>query len=124
VQTTSILGLTRFVPLKMKRRGVETRIIIAGVNKPPRKVDSALLKAVARARLVVGPCDLSAQEAATALSSSQQSAAKSALCSAIASKFPNPAAAGPSALSDPVCSRPPPRRSRAARTFRSPVLRT
>jgi hypothetical protein len=30
-----------------------------------------------------------------------QSAAKSALCSAIASKFPNPAAAGPSAVSDP-----------------------
>jgi hypothetical protein len=51
--------------------------------------------------LVVGLCDLSAQEAATALSSVQQSAAKSALCSAIASKFPNPAAAGPSALSDP-----------------------
>jgi hypothetical protein len=50
---------------------------------------------------VVGLCDLSAQEAATALSSVQQSAAKSALCSAIASKFPNPAAAGPSALSDP-----------------------
>jgi hypothetical protein len=49
----------------------------------------------------VGLCDLSAQEAATALSSVQQSAAKSALCSAIASKFPNPAAAGPSALSDP-----------------------
>jgi hypothetical protein len=40
----------------------------------------------------VGLCDLSAQEAATALSSVQQSAAKSALCSAIASKFPNPAA--------------------------------
>jgi hypothetical protein len=39
---------------------------------------------------VVGLCDLSAQEAATALSSVQQSAAKSALCSAIASKFPNP----------------------------------
>ena len=51
--------------------------------------------------LVVGLCDLSAQETATALSSVQQSAAKSALCSAIASKFPNPAAAGPSALSDP-----------------------
>lgn len=50
---------------------------------------------------IVGPCELSAQEAATALSSVQQSAAKSALCSAIASKFPNPAAAGPSALSDP-----------------------
>jgi hypothetical protein len=50
---------------------------------------------------VVGLCNLSAQEAATALSGVQQSAAKSALCSAIASKFPNPAAAGPSALSDP-----------------------
>jgi hypothetical protein len=50
---------------------------------------------------VVGLCDLSAQEVATALSNVQQSAAKSALCSAIASKFPNPAAAGPSALSDP-----------------------
>jgi hypothetical protein len=50
---------------------------------------------------VVGPCDLSAQQAATALSSVEQSAAKSALCSAIASKFPNPVAAGPSALSDP-----------------------
>jgi hypothetical protein len=43
----------------------------------------------------------SAKEAATTLSGVQQSAAKSALCSAIASKFPNPAAAGPSALSDP-----------------------
>jgi hypothetical protein len=50
---------------------------------------------------VVGPLYLSAQESATALSGVQQSAAKSALCSAIASKFPNPAAAGPSALSDP-----------------------
>jgi hypothetical protein len=29
VQTNSILDLSRFVPLKMKRRGVETRIIIA-----------------------------------------------------------------------------------------------
>ena len=29
VQTSSILSLSRFVPLKMKRRGVETRIIIA-----------------------------------------------------------------------------------------------
>jgi hypothetical protein len=51
--------------------------------------------------LVVGPCGLLAQEAATSLSSDQQSAANSALCSALASKFPNPAAAGPSALSDP-----------------------
>ena len=51
--------------------------------------------------LVARPGGLFAQEAATSLSSDQQSAAKSALCSAIASKFPNPAAAGPSALSDP-----------------------
>lgn len=51
VQTSSILGLSRFVPLKMKRRGVETRIIIAAGNELPRKVDSALLKAIARARV-------------------------------------------------------------------------
>jgi Protein of unknown function (DUF2924)/Recombinase len=51
VQTSSILSLSRFVPFKMKRRGVETRIIIAAGNEPPRKVDSALLKAVARARV-------------------------------------------------------------------------
>ena len=51
VRTSSILGLSRFVPFKMKRRGVETRIIIAAGNEPPRKVDSALLKAVARARV-------------------------------------------------------------------------
>ena len=35
----------------MKRRGVETRIIIAAGNDLPRKVDRALLKAVARARM-------------------------------------------------------------------------
>ena len=51
VQTSSILGLSRFVPLKMKRRGVETRIIVAAGDEPPRKVDSALLKALARARV-------------------------------------------------------------------------
>ena len=51
VQTNSILDLSRFVPLKMKRRGVETRIIIAAGDEPARKVDSALLKAVARARV-------------------------------------------------------------------------
>ena len=50
VRTTSILGLSRFVPLTMKHRGVEMRIVIAAGNKPPRKVDPALLKAVARAR--------------------------------------------------------------------------
>jgi site-specific DNA recombinase len=51
VQTCSILGLSRFVPLRMKRRGVETRIIIAAGDEPPRKVDPVLLKAVARARV-------------------------------------------------------------------------
>jgi hypothetical protein len=35
----------------MKRRGVETWIIIAAGSEPPREVDSALLKAVARARV-------------------------------------------------------------------------
>jgi len=37
-----------------------------------------------------------------ALTGDQQTAANSALCSAIGSHFPNPAAAGPSALSDPT----------------------
>src|ERR1700722_19513348 len=35
----------------MKRRGVETRIVIAAGDEPPRKVDPVLLKAVARARV-------------------------------------------------------------------------
>jgi hypothetical protein len=79
--------------------------VVAKVSREEQKMRFESLKpwvlAAVVAFLVVGPCDLSAQEAATALSSVQQSAAKSALCSAIASKFPNPAAAGPSALSDP-----------------------
>ena len=50
VRTSSILNLSRFVPLKMRRRGVETRIIIAVGDDLPRKVDPALLKAVARSR--------------------------------------------------------------------------
>jgi uncharacterized lipoprotein YajG len=43
-----------------------------------------------------------APSAAQALTGDQQTAANSALCSAIGSHFPNPAAAGPSALSDPA----------------------
>ena len=50
VRTSSILNLSRFVPLTMKRRGVETRIIMAAGNGLPRKLDPALLKAAARAR--------------------------------------------------------------------------
>ena len=42
------------------------------------------------------------QQAAAALTGDQQSAANSALCSAIGSHFPNPASAGPSALSQPA----------------------
>lgn len=51
VRTSSILNLSRFVPLRIKRRGVETRIIIAAGDDLPRKVDPALLKAVARSRV-------------------------------------------------------------------------
>jgi hypothetical protein len=50
VRTSSILNLSRFVPLRMKRRGVETRIIMAEGEDLSRKVDPALLKAVARAK--------------------------------------------------------------------------
>jgi hypothetical protein len=51
--------------------------------------------------VVTCPGGLLAQATAPSLSAHQQSAAKSALCSAIAKRFPNPAAAGPSAVSDP-----------------------
>jgi site-specific DNA recombinase len=50
VRTSSILNLSRFVPLRMKRRGVETRIILTEGEDLARKVDPALLKAVARSR--------------------------------------------------------------------------
>lgn len=45
-----ILRFSRFVPMKMKRGGVEMRIILNGKEELPRKVDAALLKAIARAR--------------------------------------------------------------------------
>jgi site-specific DNA recombinase len=44
-----MLHLFRFVPLKVKRRGVELRLIINGGDEP-RKPDPTLLKAFARAR--------------------------------------------------------------------------
>ena len=44
-----VLHLFRFVPLKVKRRGVEMRLIINGGDEP-RNPDPALLKAFARAR--------------------------------------------------------------------------
>ena len=42
------------------------------------------------------------QQASSALTGDQQSAANSALCSAVGSHFPNVASAGPSALNDPA----------------------
>jgi hypothetical protein len=51
VRTSSLLGLSRFVPISMKRRGVETRIILGAGRDPSRKVDLALLKLVSRARV-------------------------------------------------------------------------
>jgi hypothetical protein len=45
----SHLGFTRFVPMRMKRRGVELRLVLEG-DSIPRRVDLTLLKAIARAR--------------------------------------------------------------------------
>jgi len=44
------LGVTRLVPMRMRRRGVELRLVVEGRNKMPRGADPALLRAVARAR--------------------------------------------------------------------------
>jgi hypothetical protein len=43
------IALTRFVPMQMKRRGVEMRMVLEGDSTPAR-VDPPLLKAVARSR--------------------------------------------------------------------------
>src|SRR5262249_53266909 len=45
-----ILAFNRLVPMRMKRRGVELRLIVEGKNDLPRNADPALLRAVARAR--------------------------------------------------------------------------
>jgi site-specific DNA recombinase len=42
--------VTRFVPLQLKRRGAELRLIVPDAHTPRPKVDLALLKAVGRAR--------------------------------------------------------------------------
>jgi len=42
--------VTRFVPLQLKRRGVELRLVIPGAHPQMPKVDLALLKAIGRAR--------------------------------------------------------------------------
>ncbi len=43
------MHLSRLLPLKMKRRDVETRIVLEGSTDTPRNVEPALLKAIARA---------------------------------------------------------------------------
>jgi hypothetical protein len=48
--STAVLRLSHFVPMKVKRRGVEMRIVIDGQLQAPQQVDPALLKALARAR--------------------------------------------------------------------------
>ena len=45
----AMLPITRFFAMRMKRRGVEMRLIIGGADAPPRKPDAALLKTIARA---------------------------------------------------------------------------
>ena len=42
--------VTRFIPLQLKRRGAELRLIVPDAHTPRPKVDLALLKAVGRAR--------------------------------------------------------------------------
>ena len=49
--TTRHIAFVRLIPLQLKRRGVETRMVLAGEATPSR-VELPLLKAVARARRV------------------------------------------------------------------------
>src|SRR5271170_3979819 len=42
------LSLTRQIPLRVRRRGVEMRLVIGGGSDSSRKLDSALLKVTAR----------------------------------------------------------------------------
>jgi len=48
--STPVLRLSHFVPMKLKRRGVEMRIILDGQLQAPQQVDPALLKGIARSR--------------------------------------------------------------------------
>jgi hypothetical protein len=44
------LIIAHFFPMTIRRRGVEMRLVIEGHRAPAPRADSALLKAVARAR--------------------------------------------------------------------------
>jgi len=48
--TLNVLRVTRLVSVKIRRRGVEMRLVLDGRAELARKADPALLKAVARAR--------------------------------------------------------------------------
>jgi site-specific DNA recombinase len=47
--TPNELALARFVPMRVKRRGVEMRLVIDGGTAPASRVDLPLLEATARA---------------------------------------------------------------------------
>ncbi len=48
-----VLTIAKFVPMQIKRRGSEIRIVLEG-NSEPKRIDLPLLKAIARARRWVG----------------------------------------------------------------------
>jgi DNA invertase Pin-like site-specific DNA recombinase len=49
-EPAGMVALSHFVPLRMKRRGIELRLILDGHIRPPSEVDPVLFKALARAR--------------------------------------------------------------------------
>jgi site-specific DNA recombinase len=48
--TTTHLSLTRQIPLRVRRRGIEMRLVIGGGSAAAPRIDSTILKATARAR--------------------------------------------------------------------------
>jgi len=50
VTGSALPGLTRVVPMRVRRRGVERRLVVEAPGPAARKADPALLKAIARAR--------------------------------------------------------------------------
>jgi hypothetical protein len=51
--TTTHLSLTRQIPLRVRRRGLEMRLIIGGGSGSAPRIDSTILKAAARSATVV-----------------------------------------------------------------------
>jgi DNA invertase Pin-like site-specific DNA recombinase len=48
--TTTLLSLTRHIPLRVRRCGIEMRLVIGGGSGAAPRIDSTILKATARAR--------------------------------------------------------------------------